>query len=73
MMFDILGNPCAAWSILEDAVENCTLGDQQLCNYKEWIIEQGEGEWIYSTGICNDVPNVSKTFHHLCIMGRGQV
>jgi hypothetical protein len=64
-MFDIFDNPCATWSILGNAVENCNLGPQEVCDYTEWAIDQGKGEWIYSIGICNDVPNVSG-FNYFC-------
>ena len=59
ILFEVLENPCGTWSILEDAVDHCNIGSQEVCGYIEWVIDQGKGQWIYSTGVCNDVPNVS--------------
>ena len=57
---ELLDNPCETWSLLEDAVDGCDLGSQEICDFASWIIDQGKGGWVYyDSGICDNLPNVS--------------
>ena len=31
-----------------------------MCDVTSWIIDQGKGGWVYDSGICDNLPNVSR-------------